>query len=253
MYRRTQLWCSVLLAGGLTLSIPALEAQTVDEIVEQHLAAIGGKEKLASVPSARMTGKQTFGPQAAGFQILWKRPNRLRLEFELQGMKGIQAYDGQQAWMVMPFLGKSDPEAMSEEDARQFAEQADMIEGALFNWKEKGHQVELLGKESVEGTDSWKLKVTRKSGEVTYVWLEAETLVQIKSEGKRKRGDQEFEFEASYGDYKEVDGLLFAHSIEQKPKGAPAGSTITIEKIELNVPIDDAVFKMPAPAAGGKP
>ncbi len=223
-----------------------LSAETVEEIVDRHLAAIGGKEKISAIQTVRMSGKQSFGPQLAGFQLLWKRPNQIRIEFEVQGMVGIQAYDGKQAWAVMPFLGKNDPEAMSEEDTRQIADQADLIEGPLFDWKSKGHQVVLLGREAVEGTDAWKLKITKKNGEVTYAWLEAESYLQIKAEGKRKRGDQEFEFEASMGDYKEVGGLVFAHSIEQKPKGAPSGSTITIEKIELDLPLDAATFQMPA-------
>lgn len=228
------------------LGVSSLRAETLEEILERHFAALGGKEKIAAVQTVRMVGTQSFGPQQAGFQMAWKRPNQLRLEFQLQGMTGIQAYDGKQAWMVMPFLGKNDPEAMSEEDTRDFAEQADLVEGPLFNWKEKGHQLELLGRESLEGTEAWKLKLTKKNGDVSILWLEAESYLLIKSSGKRKRGDQEIDFEADFGDYKQVDGLLFAHTIEQKRKGAPAGSTITLERIELNVPIDSSLFEMPA-------
>jgi len=228
-------------------------AQTLDEILDQHFAAIGGKEKLAAVQSAKLTGKQQFGPQEAPFSIQWKRPNKIRIEFSLQGLTGIQAYDGAAAWQVMPFLGKNDPEAVTGDDLKGMEEQADLIEGPMFNWKEKGNTVELVGKEPVEGTDAWRLKVTKKNGDVTHVWLDAESMLEIKSEGKRKRGDQEFEFESSLGDYKEVDGLIFAHSIEQKPIGAPAGATITVEKIELGIAIDDAIFAMPAPKAEAKP
>jgi hypothetical protein len=76
-------------------------------------------------------------------------------------------------------------------------------------------------------------------------------MLQIKSESRRTRNDQEIDVEAAFGDYKEVGGLLFAHSIDQKPKGAPAGATLVIDKIELDVELDDALFAMPAasPAA----
>ncbi len=244
---------ATLFAAWLTAAPAA--AETLDEILDRHFAAVGGRDKIAAVETARLTGRQQFGPQEAPFTITWKRPSKLRLEFTLQGMTGIQAFDGEQAWMVMPFLGKTDPEAVTGDDFKDMEQQADLIEGSLFNWREKGHTVELVGKEAVEGTEAWKLKLTRKSGDVSYVWLDAEAMLQIKAEGKRKRGDQEMEFESTMGDYKEVGGLMFPHSIEQRPKGAPQGMTITVEKVELGVAIDDEIFRMPAPkpaaAAGG--
>jgi len=243
--RTTAFAAALALAALGTLASP-LAAETVDEILDKHFAAIGGKDKIAAVQTAKLTGKQQFGPQEAPFSIQWKRPNKIRIEFTLQGLVGVQAYDGTAAWQVMPFLGKNDPEAVTGDDLASMEEQADLIEGPMFNWKEKGNTVELIGKEAVEGTDAWKLKVTKKNGDLTYVWLDAESMLEIKNEGKRKRGDQEFEFESSLGDYKEVDGLLFAHSIEQKPKGAPQGATITVDKIELGVAVDDTAFAMPA-------
>jgi len=240
------------LALAMLVGAP-LAAQTVDEILEKHFAALGGKDKIAAVQSARIHAKQVFGPQEVPATISWKRPGKIRLEFTLQGLTGIQAYDGKDAWQVMPFLGKNDPEAMTGDDLKDIIEQADLIEGPLFNWKDKGNTVELLGKEAVEGTDAWKLKLTQKNGDISTIYLDADAYLQIKSEGKRKRGEQEIEFESSYGDYKEVGGLMFAHSVESKPKGAPQGATITIESVELGVDIPDSEFVMPAPKAEAKP
>jgi len=229
----------------LALVTAPLAAETLDDVLAKHWEALGGKDKIAAVSSAKMTAKQVFGPQEVPATITWKRPDKVRMEFTLQGMTGIQAYDGTTAWMVMPFLGKNDPEEMTGDDLKDIIEQADLIEGPLFNWQEKGHTVEFLGEDTIEGTPAWKLKLTRKNGDVSTIWLDKDAYVEIKSEGKRKRGDQEVEIESSFGDYKEVDGLYFPFSIESKPKGAPQGATITIESIELNPEIDDATFAMP--------
>jgi hypothetical protein len=72
-------------------------------------------------------------------------------------------------------------------------------------------------------------------------------MVQIKAEGKRTMRGQEIEFEGAMGDYKEVHGLYFPYSLENKPKGAPQGSMITIDKYEFDVEIPDSTFTMPAP------
>lgn len=245
--------CFKTLAVLMLLTAP-LSAQTLDEVLAHHWEALGGKDKIAAVQSVRITAKQVFGPQEVPATILWQRPNKVRMEFTMQGLTGIQAYDGKTAWMVMPFLGKNDPEEMTGDELKDIIQQADMVEGPLFNWKEKGNKVEFLGEDTIEGTPAWKLKLTLKSGDVSTVWLDKDAYVQIKSESKRKRGEQEIEVETSYGDYKEVDGLIFPFSIESKAKGQPQGATITVQSIELNPKLDPAVFTMPekkaAPADG---
>ena len=228
------------------LSWVSAEGSNLDEVLANHWKALGGKDKIAAVQSARMTVKQTFGPQEVPATILWQRPDKFRVEFTLQGMTGIQAYDGTTAWMVMPFLGKNDPEEMTGDDLKDIIQQADLIEGPLFNWKDKGHTVEFLGEDTIEGTPAWKLKLTLKNGDESTIWLDKDAYLMFKSEGKRKRGEQEIEIETSFGDYKEVDGLLFPFSIETRAKGQPQGMSITVESIELNPKLDPAIFAMPA-------
>jgi hypothetical protein len=125
---------------------------------------------------------------------------------------------------------------------------ADFFEGDLFDYQKKGHTVELLGKEPIEGTEAWKLKVTKKDGNVSTMYLDAEAYLEIKSESRRKVRDQEVDIESTAGDYKEVGGLIFAHSYEQKQKGAPQGQVITLEKIELDPEVPASDFAMPPPA-----
>src|SRR5262245_40184255 len=182
--------------------------ETVDEIIAKNVVAHGGMEKIKSVKTMRSTGKMVMGQgMEAPFVMTAKRPKMTRVEFTFQGMTGIQAYDGKNAWMVMPFMGKKDPEAMPAEQAKMMDDQADM-DGPLVDYKEKGNKIELMGKEQVEGADTWKLKVTKKDTTVTTIYLDAETFLEIKSEGKRKMRGVEVEGETLYGDYKEVDGMM---------------------------------------------
>ena len=221
-------------------------AQTADEIVAKYVAARGGMEKLKAVTSMRMTGTMTVGPgMEAPVTLEMKRPKSTRIDFTLQGLTGTQAYDGTTAWAVMPFQGKKDPEALPAEQAKIMDDQAD-FDGQLVDYKEKGNTVELVGKEQVEGTDAYKLKVTNKDGEVRYHFLDAEYFLEIRTEASRTIRGTQMEFESSIGDYKEVGGLMFPHSIESGPKGSPQKQKLTITKIELNPEIDDARFKMPA-------
>lgn len=230
------------------LVLPAIaEELTLDQVLENHYEALGGLDAIKGMETASFVGRMAMGPGAeAPFKMFFKRPMRARLEFTMQGMTGIQAYDGETAWMVMPFMGKSDPEVMAEDQAKNMQEQAD-IDGPLVDWQEKGHKVELIGLEDVDGTEAYKIKVDLANGDVRYHFLDSEYFITIKQEGKTTMQGNEVEFETILSDYKEVGGLMFPHSVESKPKGAPAGQVITIDEIEVGIEVADDLFAMPAP------
>jgi hypothetical protein len=196
----------------------------------------------------RMTGKMSMGPgMEVPITMEMMRPNMFRMDFTFQGMTGTQAYDGAHGWALMPFQGKKDPEPLPDDMVKEMADQAD-FDGAMVDYKKKGHTVELIGKEPVEGTDAYKIKITKKNGNIEYVFLDAETFLQIRSEGKTKMRGQEIDGESSMSDYKEVEGIILAHSMQSGAKGSPQKQTITIDKVEVNPALDAAHFVMPAKA-----
>ena len=237
----------------IALATPLLSAQSVDDVIAKNVQARGGLDKIKSVQTIRSTGTMSMGGgmEAPGMMIQ-KRPDMARLEFTVQGLTAVQAYDGKSAWQIMPFMGKKDPEVMSADDKKEMEENAD-IDGPLVDYKSKGNKVELLGKEKVEGTDAYKLKVTLKNGDVITDYLDADSFLEIKQETKRMIRGSEQDVESSLGDYKEVNGLMFPFAMENGIKGSQEKEKLTISKIELNVPVDDSIFKMPPPAPAAKP
>ena len=232
-----------LFVCALFLAVAA-SAQTADEIVDKYIKAIGGAEKLKSIQSVRATGKMKMGQMEAPLTMTKARPEQVRMDFTIQGMTGTQAFDGTTGWMVMPFMGKKDPEKMSEDMVKDMKDEAD-IDGPLFDYKSKGNKVEFLGKEDVQGSPAYKLKLTTKQGTESNLYVDADTNLIIKVESKRKIQGQEVESETIMGDYKEVDGLTLPYSLEMHAKGRPGGQSITFEKYELNPKVDTAIFKMP--------
>jgi outer membrane lipoprotein-sorting protein len=243
----------VLALAGVFMASPAV-AQDLDEVLNNYYEAVGGLDAWKSVESMKMTGSIMMGGMGveAPFVITTKRPKKVRLEFTFQGMTGIQAFDGETAWMLMPFMGKTDPEEMPDDMAKDVKDQAD-LDGALIGYEEEGHQLELIGLEQTEGTDAYKIKVTKKNGDVEYYYLDAEYYIPIKVEGSRDVQGRVVEYETLLSDYKDVGGLMMPHSIEAKQKGAPAGQVIAIDTIELNVPADDSLFVMPEKSTEGQP
>ena len=127
----------MLLALGLMLA-PVAHAQSVDDILAKHYEACGGLAKMKAVNTLRVTGSMTMGPgMEAPFTMERKRPGMRRMEFTIQGMTGIQAFDGVKTWSVMPFMGKKDPEVGTDEDNKNAQDDAD-FDGALVDYKSKG-------------------------------------------------------------------------------------------------------------------
>jgi outer membrane lipoprotein-sorting protein len=225
------------------LAAPAA-AQTADDVIAKSFEARGGLDKLKAVQSIRMTGRMSVGAEDLAMVVEMKRPARIRVDTTGRGRTAVQAYDGKTAWGIAP-MGTGRAEALPTELARAIAEQAD-IDGPLVDYQAKGHQVELLGKEKVEARNAFKLKVTRKNGNIEYYFLDARSYLPIRVEGRRTVRGTEIEGEGTIGDYKEVGGFLWPHSLENGAKGMPDKQVLTIEKIEINPAIEDARFKMPA-------
>jgi photosystem II stability/assembly factor-like uncharacterized protein len=240
----------LLSLAGLVLCVVPVSAQTADDIIARYIKTIGGMEAIQAVKTLRRAGKMTAG---GGFEVVLlqenKRPNLVRQEMSMQGLTAVDAYDGQTGWKIEPWEGKMDPELMGEERLKMIVQDAD-FDGPLVNYRQKGHQVELLGLEPVEGTDAFKLKVTLKNGDVHSYYLDTDYYVPIKIETRRMVRGAEREFETILGDYKQVAGVYLPHSVETNPKGSPDKTKITYERIEANVPVADSRFSMPVAKSG---
>src|SRR5713101_7899506 len=242
----------LLMMAGLALLAAPASAQTAEEIVAKYIKTVGGAEKIQAVKTLRRTGTYNRG---GGFEAAIleenKRGNMVRQEFSLQGLTAVNAYDGHTGWKIEPWQGKKDPEPLGEEETKQIVEDSD-FDGPLVNYQQKGNKVEFVGMEPVEGTDAFKLKVTLKNGDIFNYYMDTDYYVPIKINTKRFVRGEEREFETSLGDYKEAGGWYLPYSYETNAKGSPFKQKITVEKVEVNVPIADSRFVEP-PAKGANP
>src|SRR5881398_1862363 len=228
---------------------------TVDELVAKNIGAKGGATALNNLQTLRSTGKLLVPVQGLielGYLQTKKRPDEVRTEASLQGMTQIEAYDSKEGWKISPFFGRKDPERMSGDDVKALVEDTE-IDGPLADWKAKGSTVEYLGTEDVEGTPAHKLKVVRKNGDVSFVYLDPDHFLEIRVLTQRMRHGAYEEVETDLGDYEKAGGVFVPFSIEAGRKGDPDKQKIVIEKAEANVPVEDAIFHFPAAASIPQP
>jgi hypothetical protein len=231
---------------GALLAAAVPGSPSVEEIVSGYVAARGGLKKIRSIETLRETGRATTGASREALVTRQlKRPARTRFEITSQGVTGVFVSNGGRGWKMSPFDGDEGPKPLADAVVQEAAEQAD-IEGPLVDWKAKGHQVELVGRESVNGHEAYKLKLVLKSGAVRYEYLDVKSLVRLRADSTRQVKGVPVQIEATYADYKKTSGVLFPHTIEIAAAGRPVKLHIVVEKIEVNPPLSDALFEMPS-------
>ena len=223
-------------------------SQTAEELVSKNIKAKGGIEKIEAAKTRLTTGKVKGGGRrrsVATFKEMNMRPNLVRNNLTLQGMTAVQAYDGFAGWQTQPFRGRKEPELMGEDNLRDLLLAAD-FDGPLVDYAAKGNTIEYLGHDTVDGDDALRLKVTLKNGDIVYDYLDPDTYLEIREEIQQFVRGSVRERVVDLGSYKAVDGVMYPFSISEGPRNNPAAQVTTIQKIEVNVPMQDSDFAVPA-------
>lgn len=218
---------------------------SLDDIVKKSIDARGGLEKIKAIESVKMSGKLVIGggQMEAPMTLQLKRPANMRMDMEFQGQSVIQAYDGETAWMINPFTGGAVAQKMGDDEAESMKEGSE-LEGPLVDYKTKGHKVSLAGKEDLAGKAAYKLKIDKQNGKTETIYLDATSFLPVKTVALRKMMGNEMEMETFISDYKPVNGVQMPYLLDSK-SGGNSVMTITLEKVEVNVPVEAAQFKMP--------
>jgi outer membrane lipoprotein-sorting protein len=231
---------------SITLAFAAISftsAQDLNEILDNHFETIG-QENLLKVKSIQATGKAMAMGMENPFKMSAKRPDKILVEVEFQGAKILQGYDGETVWMVNPMTGSAVPVEVTGPEAEGLMESAD-IDGQLWKYKEKGHQLEFEGTDEVEGTEVFVLKLTKKNGNIDYYYLDQESYLVLKMKSKTIMNGSEVEVETLLSNYQDVDGYIMPFTTEQR-FGGQTGMTMMVDEVNLNVALDDGMFSKPA-------
>lgn len=230
----------VFLAASLAWS------QTADELVAKNIAARGGAEKLRAIQTMRFTGTISFGEESSPITVKARRPGQIREDFKVQSTDMTRAYDGARGWQAQKKGEESKAEELTGGEADNIREEAEnAIEGPLLDYSKKGSKVETLGRDTWDGKPVFKLKITTHMGTSITQFLDAATFLQIHEEIERTMNGKLVTIVEDVGDYREVNGIKFAHRFVSGPKDNPKASTLQVDKMELSVPVDAGEFAMP--------
>ena len=211
---------------------------TLDEIITKHIDAIGGKDNWAKVKSLRMESTVKANGAEIKVTVVQVDKKAMKQEISLMGMTGYSIITNTEGWNFMPFQGQTKPEAMTADDLKN--SQDDLyLQDEFLTYTELGKKLEYFGKDDVDGTECYKIKMTDKNAEETTYYIDPSSYYVIKQTKKVKADGKEMEVSTTYGDYKKLpEGIVYPMSVV----GGWGESAVT--KIEINPTIDEAIFKV---------
>jgi outer membrane lipoprotein-sorting protein len=232
---------TTMMSGVALLGAGPASAQTLDEIIAKNLSARGGVEKLRSLETVKGVGVM----EARGVEIpiaTWaKRPNKMRRDQKLPDRSISVAFDGIAVWMLDSSLGTAQkmtgPQADSTRDEATF-------DPLILTNKDRGHRIDLVGNETLDGVAVHHLRVTKKNGPVEDLYLKAETGLELRTVTMMEQAGTKAELRTDFSDYRAVDGMQVPFSIRQFMNGNQVVQ-VRLTEYEFNVPIDDGIFSMP--------
>ena len=232
-----------MIAAALLAAVASSSTPTADAIVADYVAARGGLAKIRSIQTLRQTGR-AFGGGGREALVLreLKRPDKSRFEFTLQGVTGVYVANGREGWKVSPFEGDLEAKPLPEDAVAEAMEQSD-IEGPLVDWKGKGHTLKLVGRETVDGRDAYKLELTLAGGGTRYDYVDVQTHHLVRTDSTRRVRGREVQLQTTFRDHKKTAGIVFPRTVEVAAAGRPQRLRVVVDKVEVNPAIADARFQ----------
>lgn len=234
---------SILALTILSFVSSTVFSQTADEIVKKHIEAIGGKDNWAKVKTMKTEMKMKANGADIVFTMFQVDKKAMRQNIAVMGMEGYSILTNTEGWSYMPFQGQTKPEPMTADDVKK-SQDGLSIQNDFITYKELNKKLEYLGKDDVDGTECFKLKMTDKDGIESTYYIDPSNYYVIKETKKMMVNGKEMENSTTYGNYKKTpEGIVCAFSI----MGGWGDSEIT--ELVINPKIDEAMFKPTTPPA----
>jgi outer membrane lipoprotein-sorting protein len=224
--------------------LSAVSAQSVDEIISKHIAAMGGAQRFSKVQSVRITADmQVMGKQVPVVTTI-VQDKAFRSETTVEGMTIVQAVNGTAGWIINPMTGSAKATALPEETVKAMAAETDLT--GLFDYKKKGYALTLEGEDDLGGAKVYKVGMTTKNGIKRVNYISKDTFYILKITVQGKVGDQEIQSVNTQSDFREVDGIFYPFTSEVSTSAMPgAAMVLKIKTLEINPKIDEQIFAMP--------
>ncbi len=214
-----------------------------DAIIQKHIEAHGGQARWDAIRSISMKGKFSTFSVRNDFETIISKDGGFYHRFFIGHQEVFEGDDGKLAWTIDPWQGFTFPRRINAAEKNAFDQKA-VIASPFFDYKAKGHRVEYVGEDNLDGVDLYVLRLVRSNGLQEHWYLDQETYLAYKSTSQWIDFARPSQSEVYYEDYREVGGILFPFFSERT-----FGNRLwamEVEELLINTPYSPGIFSMPA-------
>ena len=228
----------IIIMAGLFI-MAAVSAQSLDEIVKKYTAA-NKLDQVSNLKTIKITANMSMMGMEMPMVMWMKNPNKIKSVTTFNGQEMIQVFDGEKGYIVSPMTGSTDPVEMTEDQVKQTL-RSSMFQNYMANYFKNG-QLALAGEDKVNDKPAYKIKATAEGGTVIDMYIDKSSYLLVKTSTTTSHGGMTITMDSYLSDYTETSGLL----IPMKTTSSAQGMDIIINftKIEVDVPMDDSLFKI---------
>ncbi|MBN1182343.1 MAG: hypothetical protein JXB49_08665 [Bacteroidales bacterium] len=223
----------------------SLTAQDADDIITKYLDSMGGVDRLRNWVSLKVKGRYTMLRQSntvVPFEVWYIAPNKKRTEMTINGEKAIYAFDGCTSWFVDPSKGVTIPAYMPELQAKNNRDHAD--EYPFIEYRKKGHKVEFIATEELEGNKVHVIKLCRDNGTESIHYFDSDSGFERKILINSNSHSSTITTEIYESDFRSIKWLTLPFFIETRINGQPV-YTMVIDEAEIDCFVEESLFTMP--------
>ncbi|HLW35339.1 MAG TPA: hypothetical protein VKS98_06740 [Chthoniobacterales bacterium] len=240
--------CELILLGAAIALWGCGRAElTVDDVIDQNTTAVGGRAAIEAVQSIKVSLHISDPGFEADAVYYAARPGKMRIDVSVGGKHVFtEAFDGQRGW---EWNGK---ESKTTTPLATAALQHGIeLPGKLFGLhelKQRGHRIELTGREKIDGIDYYALHLTLRDGYQTTLYVDPNSwLITRRRDFRPLHVDIDptpTTIEQKSWDFRNVGGVQFAFAgSETDLKTGKVLESSLIKEIKVNPPIDSIFFE----------
>lgn len=218
--------------------------ETLESILENYQNAVGGQGAWKELNTLKITGNMQSLGTVFKSTVVYKRPDKCRIDFNAEGMTFIESYDGTTPWQV-GMVGKTRSPVPLEGKRAQELKQTCDFDGPLIDHKNKGHKLEYVGKEEVGERVAYKVKVTYENDTVDTYYLDEETYLPFMVKGTTSIQNKTIKSTTLINDFIQTGGIKIPYYYEFELEGVPTNEIFRVSTVELNPEIKEELFSMP--------
>ena len=227
----------IFLTGLLVTCV--INAQTLDEIVKKYSEA-NKQDKISAMSTIKITGKMSAMGMDLPLEMWMKNPNKIKTVTNFNGQEMVSVFDGTKGYSINPMTGSADPVEMTPDQVKQ-TQNSNFFQNYMENYLKEG-KLALDGEENVNDKPAFKIKANLDGGNSTYMFIDKSSYLLVKTTTTVNSGGTAVTVDSYPSDYKETNGILLPMKTTSSAQGMDF--TIIFDKVEVNLPMEDSLFKL---------